>query len=405
MYTDCEYVNVHPRNLFIPELPGNETMNFAEAARIQIADNVPDLTSFTLNLTTITGSVERTTSRQFQLLAPNLQFVEFEIEDAEGDQNGFIDPGERAILHIHGKNAGHALAPGTYLTATCDDERLQIEQTIIQIGAVESDSSFIADLILNADADIISGTSFHLDLTLQTGTYTTTLNHLLAVGRAIETFESGDFSFLDWFYDGDLPWTVTDEEAHSGNYCARSGAIDDDEVTKLIMYADILADGEISFWFKTSTESRKDIFAFYIDNHKQDWWWGENDWTYTSYELTAGSHAFIWLYDKNRNGSAGEDCAWVDDITFPRSCLITGVEEVTEQKATALYPNPTTGRFTIELTEESNVGIYNMLGQQVMQLNKVSGDQQIQLENAPKGMYFVQIQSGNKIEVKKLIIE
>ena len=40
-----------------------------------------------------------------------------------------------------------------------------------------------------------------------------------------------------------------------------------------------------------------------------------------------------------------------------------------------------------------------------MQLNKVSGNQHIQLENAPKGMYFVQIQSGNQIEVKKLIIE
>ena len=405
MYTDCEYVNVHPSNLFIAEFPGNETMNFAEAARIQIADNVPDQTSFTLNLTTITGSVERTTSRQFQLLAPNLQFVEFEIEDLEGDQNGYIDPGERAILHIHGKNAGHAFALGTYLTAICDDERLQIEQNAINIGAVASDSSFIADIILNADADIISGTSFYLDFTLQTGSYTTTLSHLLTVGRAIETFESGDFSFLDWFHNGDLPWTVTNEQAHSGNYSARSGAIGDDEVTKLIMYADILADGEISFWFKTSTEARKDIFAFYIDNRKQDWWWGENDWTYTSYELTAGSHAFIWLYDKNRNGIAGEDCVWVDDISFPRACLITGMEEVTEQKATALYPNPTTGRFTIELTEESNIGIYNLLGQQVMQLNKVSGNQQIHLENAPKGMYFVQIQSGNKIEVKKLIIE
>ena len=405
MYTDCEYVNVHPSNLFIAEFPGNETMNFAQAARIQIADNVPDETIFTLNLTTITGAVERTTSRQFMLLAPNLQFAEFEIEDPEGDQNGFIDPGERAILRIHGKNAGHALAPGTYLTATCDDERLQIEQNTILVGAVESDSSFIADLILNADADIISGTSFHLDLTLQTGTYTTTMTHLLSVGRAIETFESGDFSFLDWFHDGDLPWTVTDEEAHSGNYCARSGAIGDDEVTKLIVYADILADGEISFWFKTSTEARKDIFAFYIDNRKQDWWWGEIDWTYTSYELTAGSHAFIWLYDKNRNGIAGEDCVWVDDISFPRACLITGVEEVTEQKTTALYPNPTTGCFTIELAEESNVGIYNMLGQQVMQLNKVSGNQQIQLEDAPKGMYFVQIQNGNMTEVKKLILE
>ena len=405
MYTDCEYVSVHPSNLFIAEFPGNETMNFAEAGRIQIADNVPDLTSFTLNLTTITGSVERTTSRQFQLLAPNLQFAECGIEDYEGDQNGYIDPGERAILHIHGKNAGHALASGTYLTVTCNDERLQIEQNTVQIGSVESDSSFIADLFLTADADIISGTTFSLDLTLQTGSYTTTLTHLLSVGRALETFESGDFSFLDWFHEGDLPWTVTDEEAHSGNYCARSGAIGDDEVTKLIMYADLLADGEISFWFKTSTDARKDIFAFYIDNRKQDWWWGENDWTYTSYELTAGSHAFIWLYDKNINGSAGEDCVWVDDISFPRACIITGVEEVTEQKTTTLYPNPTTGSFTIELAEESNIGIYNMLGQQVMQLNKASGNQQIHLENAPKGMYLVQIQSESMTETKKLILE
>ena len=405
MFTDCEYVSVYPSNLFIAEFPGNETMNYPQAGRIQIADNVPDLTLFKLDLTTYTGSVERTTSRQFLLLAPNLQFEAFEIEDPEGDQNGFIDPGERAILHIRGKNIGHALAPGTYLTATCDDERLHIEQNTIQVGAVESDSSFIADITLEADGDIISGTLFHLNLTLHTGSYTTSTTHLLTVGLAVETFESGDFSFLDWFHGGDLPWTVTDEEAHSGNYCARSGAIDHDEVTRLIVYADVLTDGEISFWFKTSTEVRKDLFAFYIDNRRQDWWSGEIDWTYASYEFTAGSHAFIWLYDKNGNGIAGEDCAWIDDITFPRTCLITGVEEVTGQKSTALYPNPATGRFTIELAEESNVSIFNMLGQQVMQLDKVSGEQHIQLENAPKGMYFVQIQSGSQIEVKKLILK
>ena len=40
-----------------------------------------------------------------------------------------------------------------------------------------------------------------------------------------------------------------------------------------------------------------------------------------------------------------------------------------------------------------------------MTLEKAFGVQQISLENAPKGMYFVQIQSGNNITVKKLIIE
>ena len=75
------------------------------------------------------------------------------------------------------------------------------------------------------------------------------------------------------------------------------------------------------------------------------------------------------------------------------------------KKSNILYPNPTTGRFTIELDEESNVSVFNTLGQNMMSLNKVSGLQQVSLENAHRGMYFVRIQSGNSIETKKLIIE
>ncbi len=405
IYSDCEYVEVIPSNLFVAEIEGNSTMNFEQGGRIVIANDVPDQTMFTLNLTTRTGGVERTTSQQLLLLAPNLQFTAFEVEELNGDGNGYFDPGERVVFHVHGKNLGHALAPDTYLTASCNDERLLIEEGTLQIGEVDSDGEFIADIILNTDADIVSGTVFHIDLQLHTGSYIATKSYPLSVGLAVETFESGDFSFLDWFHEGDLPWTVTDEDAHNGSYSARSGAIDHNEVSKLIIYADILTDGEISFWFKTSTENHRDIFAFYIDRRKQDWWWGENDWTYASYGFEAGSHSFTWLYDKNPNGIAGSDCVWIDDITFPRTCIITSVEQVTEQKGIALYPNPTNGQFTLELAEESNVSIYNMLGQKIMQLNKVSGIQHLDLGNATKGMYFVRIQSGNNAEVKKLIVK
>ena len=403
--TDCEYVSVYPSNLIVANLAANSTMNFEQGAYINIADNVPDQTLLTLNLTATTGDVAHTTSRQFLLLAPNLQFGDLEIIEVQGDQNGYFDPGEQVIMRIHGKNIGHATAPNTYATVYCDDERLSFADNTVQVGNVDSNGDFTADFIITSDPDIVNGTIFNLDMTLNTGSYATQMDYSTSIGLVRETFESADFSYMEWFHEGDLPWTVTDEEAHTGTYSARSGAIGDNEVTRLIIYADILNDGEISFWFKTSTELRKDLFAFFLDNKKKDMWSGENDWTYVSYEFSAGSHSFMWLYDKNGNNAVGSDCVWIDDITFPRTCIITNVEEVTEQKATVLYPNPTTGSFTLELVEESNISIYNMLGQQIVQLGKVSGIHRLDLGNAPKGMYFIQIQNGSQTEVKKIIVE
>ena len=81
------------------------------------------------------------------------------------------------------------------------------------------------------------------------------------------------------------------------------------------------------------------------------------------------------------------------------------MEEVVTTKENVLYPNPCQGNFTLDLVEESDINVFNMLGQSVLHLDKVSGSQQIHMENAPKGMYFVRIQSGDNAEVKKLIVK
>lgn len=403
--SDCEYVTSIPTNLFIAEIAANGTAHVNQGGLIEIANNVPDQTIFTLTLSTRQGGIEHLTQQSFLALAPNLQFRDIVVDDSEGDQNGFIDQGETITLMIQGLNAGHATAHNAFLTASCDDERLHLLNDRFEVGEVDANGNLMAEIRFDSDDDIIGGTLFHINLALHTGAYTTYYDYSFSIGVALETFESGDFSFVEWEHYGDLHWFITDEEAHSGTYSARSGAIDDDEVSYLYIYADILHDSEISFWFKTSTETRKDLFAFFMDGHRKDWWSGENDWTFVSFDFEAGSHIFQWIYDKNSSGQSGSDCAWIDDITFPRTCVVTKVEEVVVKKDCTLYPNPTTGRFTLALEEESNVSIFNMLGQSVMRLEKLSGLQQISLENAPKGMYLVQIQSGNSLEVKKLVIE
>ena len=402
--TDSEYVTAYESNFTIDEMTANSSETFEQGGLIDIADNIPDQTIFTLMLTTSSDETnDNTTQRSFLALAPNLQFVNAEIEEAQGDNNGYVDPGEHAIIHITGHNIGHALAPDTYLTVSCVGEGLHFEETTYQLGEIDIDSTFTVDINLSTDLDIISGTTYHLDLCLYTGAYATHLDYAMAVGVAVETFESGDFSFLSWEHAGNQHWFITDDEVHSGTYSARSGIIGNNQASYLLVYADILIDGEISFWFKTSTEGHKDYFAFFMDGRRKDWWSGENDWTYASYEFEAGSHVFEWIYDKNRSGASGQDCAWIDDITFPRTCYITKVEEVVKPNANAIYPNPNNGSFTIELAEESNISIYNMVGQHVMSLNKVNGIQQLDLNET--GVYFIRISNANGVEVEKVVVK
>ena len=402
--SDCEYINAPQSNFTIDEFAPNSSLQGHRLGVIDIADNIPDQTIFTLNFTTYVGDVTHTTQKSFLAMAPNLQFVNIELEEIEGDGNGFVDPGEQAIIHITCTNSGHALAPDTYMTINNIGQGLHIEETTYQIGNIDRDGNFNIDVNIDTDSDIISGTTYNLDLCLHTGAYATHYDYSFSVGLAVETFESGDFSFLKWEHTGDQHWFVTDEEAHSGNFCARSGNIGDNEVTKLVVYADILNDGEISFWYKTSTEYHKDIFAFFMDGRRKDWWSGENDWTFAQFDFEAGSHVFEWFYIKNNDGQSGSDCAWIDDITFPRTCFITKVEEVVAPKANTIYPNPTSGSFNIELAEESNISIFNALGQVVRHLEKAAGNQQIDLNDAPKGLYFVRIQNGNNVEITKLIV-
>jgi hypothetical protein len=400
--TQIEVTQSHTESATIPAEGSFVTGN---AGTFVVSDTAIDQSRILIHVTCAADGNTWTTDLPLYISAPVMEFADITVDDSEGDNNGFIDPGERVIVHINGKNTGHAIAPDAFLTVTCLEEGLILDDSTINIGDVEAGEDFTADLVVTADPDIWGGTVFHFVLALNTGAYTTELLHTFSVGTALETFETGDFSFLGWAQDGDLPWGFTDEEAHTGTYSARSGAIGDDEVTKLYIYADIFVDGEISFWFKTSTQYHCDYFAFYIDNKKKDWWSGENDWTNVSYDLTAGHHCFLWLYDKNRQNQSGSDCAWIDDITFPRASIVNSVEEVVTKKGNALYPNPSTGCFTLELEEESNVNIFNVYGQTVMRLSQVSGSQHIDLSHMPKGLYFVQIQNESNIEIKKLTIE
>lgn len=135
-----------------------------------------------------------------------------------------------------------------------------------------------------------------------------------------ESFETGDFSSYNWQFTTagaeSAEWFITSDESFSGVYSARSGEIGNTSITGLFITLDVVEDGVISFYHKTSTDEN-DFLRFMINNTIIGFWSGESGWTFESFPVPAGTHTFRWLYMKGATGSAGEDAVWIDDITFP----------------------------------------------------------------------------------------
>jgi hypothetical protein len=72
-----------------------------------------------------------------------------------------------------------------------------------------------------------------------------------------------------------------------------------------------------------------------------------------------------------------------------------------------IFPNPAPGKFTVRLSEDiSGIDIYNAFGKKVFSSENTSGQSRsIDMSAQPKGIYFVDILSGNKRNKQKIIIE
>ncbi len=132
----------------------------------------------------------------------------------------------------------------------------------------------------------------------------------------VEDFESGDFSMFEWTTYGDEYWAISSYESNAGNYSARAGSVGNNESSTLEVTHDCIA-GDISFYYKVSSESGWDYLKFYIDGTRQDEWSGEEVWEQVSFYVTKGRRTFEWTYSKDGSGSDGDDTAWIDDIIFP----------------------------------------------------------------------------------------
>jgi len=103
------------------------------------------------------------------------------------------------------------------------------------------------------------------------------------------------------------------------------------------------------------------------------------------------------------NQLADEVQSYYDDqVNFSCQSSVLGVNKLTESKI-KIFPNPSNGKITITAINNFSVAIYNINGEIVYRNNVLQNTLDLEC-NEPAGIYFVKIQQGDAIHIKKIII-
>ena len=123
--------------------------------------------------------------------------------------------------------------------------------------------------------------------------------------------------------------------------------------------------------------------------------------------LTGGSLGTVTVTASANDGSG------ISGSTIITVTNTIGITNVDDQQNTTVYPNPSNGRFTIEVqstgVQDIDVVITNVVGQQVLleKLTQINGTYQkeIDLKGYSPGVYTLQLRTDDGEVNKRIVIE
>lgn len=394
----------------------SSTVNNAYA--VTVKNFIPDQHVVYFDLAIIDGSGNNWSGAfTLTLNAPSLAVGSILIDDATGNNNGRLDPGETVDVTIVGSNNGHAVATSVQSDLSTTFANITLNSFSTNLGNLNSGGGSANSVFnLTVSPSAVIGTVADLTNVLTAGSYTDQNTFYLTIGLVDEDWETGDFTKFDWV-QGAHPWVITGTLPYEGTYSAKSGTITDQQISDLSITFNVLANDSISFYGKVSSEQDYDYLKFFIDGVEKGSWSGEMAWTRIVFPVTAGSHTFKWTYEKDQSVSDGSDCAWTDYILFPPVQMPVSVPNDNNDFSNTLncYPNPFTNQTTISYSLEKpgsiSLKIYNAMGQEIATLidgkNQQAGyyNETFNAGKLGTGIYHCVLTTPDKIIVKKLLMQ
>ena len=322
--TESEYIEMVLSNATIPSIAPDAVYEIADAFAFNVDVNIPNNTRVRFVLTCTSG--EDVWESNFNLTFGAPEFVVPNITNTE------LVAGNNATITFDITNAGSADANECIFEVYSSSNDITISDNTYTIPSIAAGQTYSLPVNIAINNSVENGSTYEITYLMTSGHYSVAGNYIISVGHVVDGFESG-FTLNNWQFSGSSQWTIENSGAYSGTSCAKSGSITHNQQSDLILTAEILADGEISFYKKVSSESNWDKLYFYIDNIELGNWSGNESWSQVSYPVTVGTHTFKWSYAKDYSQSSGSDCAWIDDIQFPPTSITLALDPVTDLEA------------------------------------------------------------------------
>lgn len=399
------YVTITDGTAQFGSIGSNSSSTVEDAFSFDVAEDIPDQTSIEFELTISWGDGEEEVINYFfeTANAPDLVIGNYFLDDTQnGNGNGNMDPGETIELSIETSNQGHCPCASTLGSLLSASSYISIANANCDLGAMNTGETKLAVFTIEVDESTPVGTAVDLSYTASSGAYSVQQQLLIVAGLVIEDFESGDFNAFGWELSGDADWFVSGENPYEGSFSAKSGTIGDQQQTLLELSMEVLADSDLSFYRKVSSEENYDYLRFFIDGELMDEWSGEEDWALVEYPVTAGTHIFRWSYEKDYSVSNGSDCAWVDYIVFPVTSFVYTAQADLRDNQFRVYPNPSNGKF--KLVSNINkpnavIRVFDIMSQEVLSMQtqlRAGEPMMLDLSQLKPGVYVVSL-SGEKL--------
>lgn len=316
--TESEYVEILQGEGTLSGLDPDQTATI-EGFQFSVAENVPDKAKVQFFLDVTDGTDTWQSKVNLTLHAPIVALSS--IQD------------ENSALTFNFINNGSAPFYGGTLNLFSSSANLVFaEPTITFEDAVQPGETYVLNSEYTVAESTAAGTTFEVAYDFVSGLQIAQGSYVIAYGALMEDFESGAFG-ENWTLSPTYPWSIV-SNGRSG-FCAKStnNGISSSE-GYCTLTVEVLAAGELTFWYKVSSETNYDKLHFFMDNVEINSWSGSHEWTQYSQAVTTGTHTFKWSYTKDSSVNSGEDCAWIDDIKFPPVEVINFIDPVDALEAT-----------------------------------------------------------------------